>query len=255
MRLSEKMGKNKILQPDAMERTISRLEIFCYHIRRYQTDVIIAVATAAVRAAANQEEFLRKVREKTGLEFKILTGDEECYYDYMGVIHTMPFQNFVMLDTGGGSSEVVLVKNGELVKNVTLPLGSVVLSEAYNDISHGEMVAYVSKELEKIGPLPKNCTIIGLGGCIRCLAKIDKRSNGSIDGSIHQYELSAQTIKRIYKNIRNTPRSKRKYILGMSRDRSDIILAGITPLYSLMKKIDSPRLLICGFGVREGLFF
>ena len=101
VRLSQGTGETGELQPEPIERTIETLHLFQRLMTVHGTNRVIPVATAAVRDAANQKAFLDRVEEATGLSFTVLTGDEEATYDYLGVINTLPLQDFLLIDTGG----------------------------------------------------------------------------------------------------------------------------------------------------------
>lgn len=134
VRLSEGMGEEKILKEKPMERTIHALMYFKKLLEVHETVEVYALATAAVRMAKNQAEFLQCVKQTTGFEFKVLTGHEEAYYDYLGVVNSMSLENALILDIGGASTELIWMKDRKLVEAVSLPIGSVSLSERFNGV-------------------------------------------------------------------------------------------------------------------------
>ena len=107
VRLSENMGPEKMLKPTPMERTIAALKDFKQICMVLENVRVIAVATAAVRQAANQIEFLKRVKEETGFNIKVISGEREAYLDYVGVTRTLPIKNGLIIDTGGASMELM----------------------------------------------------------------------------------------------------------------------------------------------------
>ncbi|MSE22435.1 exopolyphosphatase, partial [Lactobacillus parabuchneri] len=123
-RLSEGMGRGKILQPAAMERTIESLADFKQIYSQYQDKRVIGIATAAVRQAKNQAQFLQAVKSRIGISLKVLTGSQEAYYDYLGVINRLGIKNCLILDIGGASCELIRVSNGESANLTSIPIGA-----------------------------------------------------------------------------------------------------------------------------------
>ncbi|MDK2799380.1 MAG: exopolyphosphatase / guanosine-5-triphosphate,3-diphosphate pyrophosphatase [Clostridiales bacterium] len=267
VRLSEKMGDENTLKPLAIQRTISALKLFKKLIEAHKVDKVITVATAAVRNAANQQFFLDKVKIETGYEFTVISGEDEGYYDYVGVINTIDIDNCVIIDTGGASTEFILVENRRMKNVVSLPYGAVVLTEKFqpkDDNGSDRCKAiqasteeFMQKQLANIPWLEqaKGLPVVGVGGAIRTLAKIDKKKIGFPLESLHNYQLSADEVTAAYDKVANTSAEDRKNIPGVSKDRADIIAAGLVPVKSLMDYLQSDKLVISGNGLREGVFF
>ncbi|MFJ6942797.1 MAG: exopolyphosphatase, partial [Limosilactobacillus mucosae] len=131
-RLSEGMGHEKILQPEAMERTIQAIKHFKRQYQGLPNLQVQAIATAAVRQAKNRQEFLQRVKQETGLTVRVLSGYKEAYYDYLGVVRTLKLNHCLILDVGGASCELVLVQHRKARDLISLPIGAVNLSEQYH---------------------------------------------------------------------------------------------------------------------------
>ena len=115
VRLASNMGPEKMLKSTPVKRTIDALKEFRAICDRYRNKnlTIIAVATAAVRQAQNQLQFLEKVQRETGFEIHVISGEREAYLDYVGVNQTLPIDKGIIVDTGGASMELISVNNGE----------------------------------------------------------------------------------------------------------------------------------------------
>ena len=90
VRLSENMGPEKTLKSVPMERTIATLKQFRAIYEKLPDVHVTAVATAAVRQATNQEEFLEKVHDEAGIDFEVISGEREAYLDFLGVTCALP---------------------------------------------------------------------------------------------------------------------------------------------------------------------
>jgi exopolyphosphatase/guanosine-5'-triphosphate,3'-diphosphate pyrophosphatase len=101
VRLSEGTTTDNRLQPAAMARALETLQMFQAFCASNQVRRVMPVATAAVRDAANRAEFLAKVRATTGLNLRVLTGEEEAYLGALGVINGLGLRDGLVVDVGG----------------------------------------------------------------------------------------------------------------------------------------------------------
>jgi len=262
VRLSEGMGESLNLKEKPIQRTIEALHYFRKLIEVNQAEEVYALATAAVRLSTNQSLFLDRVKKETGFHFRVLSGQEEAYYDYMGVVNSMITPDALILDIGGGSTELILMENRKLAHAISLPIGSVSLTERFSKIKSkqkriDESTAYIESLYKGIPWLhkAKGKPIIGLGGIIRTFGKIDRSLNGYPIENMHNYKLHEQEVDRIFKLILNTEDKDLDKIGGISKKRADIISMGLMPFKCLFNQIQSKEILISGNGLREGFFF
>ncbi len=260
VRLSEGMWKSNLLTEKAMERTISELKKFKAIIERHNVKKVIALATAAVRNALNGQEFLERVYCETGINFSAITGEEEAYLDYLGVINTIDIENCIIIDTGGGSTELVLVEEKKVKNSISIPFGAVTLTEQFlemDDSKIDEAEKYMRDLYKSISWLSKSkvLNIVGLGGSVRTLSKVHKRKIEFAGHPIHNYRMSVKDAEDIFCLIENTERFSRKDIPGVNKDRADIILGGLVPIKVLMEYTGAQNVIISGNGLREGAFY
>ena len=263
VRLSEGMAVTDRLSPPAMQRALETLRLFRKLIDSHKAQSILAIATAAVRNASNAQPFLERVRLDTGLDFTVVTGEQESYYDYVGVINTLDVTDCLILDTGGGSTEIILVEGRRVVNSISLPYGAVVLTEGF--LKNGDATKADLKRTEEfmegqIKAIPwlrnrKGTTVVGLGGSIRNLAKIHRSLKGFFIDGLHNYAIDAADVASNYDRITGLKTAERKRMQGLGKDRADIIVGGLVPLKVLMEHTKAERLLISGHGLREGVFF
>ncbi|GAA2976680.1 exopolyphosphatase [Lentilactobacillus parakefiri] len=264
VRLSENMGAEKILQPEAIERTIAALKGFKVIYSKLDNLTIKAVATAAVRQATNQKQFLKRVKNDIGINLTVISGAKEAYYDYVGVNETLPATNAVIIDTGGASAEIILVQNGKVSNLISIPIGSVTLSSKFDlaDVISAKEVfkamIFVNEIFQNVWWLRNglNLPIIGLGGSNRTLAKINRRFNNLLDtNDIHGYQLRDSLINETFERIIDMNLEERKKVPGINKERADIIVGGLIPVILLMNYLDSDRIMFSTSGLREGILF
>lgn len=262
VRLSEGLGSDLILKEAPIQRTIRALAYFKKLIEVNSVQSVYALATAAVRMAVNQSEFLDRVKSETGFDFMVLSGDQEAYYDYLGVVNSMELRDALIVDIGGGSTELIWMKDRKLERAVSLPLGSVTLSERFGDIKSRKKrveaaethIKSIYKEISWLKHL-KDSPIIGLGGVIRTLGKVDRARNGYPLENLHNYRLHESEVAEICAQIFDSPQKDLENIQGISKRRADIIALGILPFKCLFERIDAPEIRISGNGLRDGFFY
>lgn len=263
VRLSEGLSSDGLLKDEPVDRTLKALEYFSNLIEVYGVTEVHALSTAAVRQAKNQSDFVEKVYQQTGLKLRILSGEEEAYYDYLGVINAIALNDAIIVDIGGGSTEIILVRNRRLVNAISIPFGSVILTERFfkgektkkKDIQACE--AFLLKLLKDISWLKKgkNIPIIGLGGVIRTIGKVDRNMNRYSGELMHNYQLTDEELKNVFDLIHTCDVKDIDKIEGISKRRADIMTMGIMPIKVLQKLLQSPSLVISSNGLREGYFF
>lgn len=264
VRLSANMGKEKVLKKEPIERTLGALKDFKKYLNGLDHLEVRAVATAAVRQAVNQKKFLKKVKDEVGFDIEVISGNTEAYYDYLGVTRSLPANNCVIVDTGGASSEIILVQNGRVSNLISIPVGSVTLSQQFgleDEISANkifELLIYLNKVFNDIWWLRngQNLPVIGLGGSNRTIAKINRNYNNFLDfEDIHGYKLSDNEVNKTFENILQLNCESRKKVGGLSKTRADIIIGGLAPIVNLMQYLDSDRVMFSKCGLRDGIIF
>ncbi len=263
VRLSEGMGAENVLRAAPMERTVQLMKVFKALCDANGIDTIIATATSAVRDARNQAEFLQRVEREAGLKLRVLSGTEEAYYGYLGAINSTPLTNGLVLDIGGGSLEVSRVHQRRLTQSTSLPLGAVRLSETFlrsDPIKPSDVRLvnrYVEALLSSIDWLKasRGDQLVGLGGTVRALAKIDQRRRAYPLDRLHGYVLTLPAIEALLHEMEELPLSKREKLPGLNSDRADVIVGGTLALVQLMRQGGYHELIVCGQGLREGLFY
>ena len=266
VRLSEGVGLDGGLRPASMDRAIDTIRMFRAFCDAQAITHTVPVATAAVRDATNQVEFLRRLQEATRLRFRVLTGEEEAYFGVLGAINGLGLPNGLVMDVGGGSAEVSRVRRSGFVQGQTTPLGALRLTEmffesrdrAVKPAEIDRLKAHLAATWQgfpwlRLGLHEK---FIGIGGTARALARIDREARNYPFGLLHGYELEMRRLDNLVERLSELPPDERaRKVPGLQSDRSDIILAGAMVVAEAMRRAGADRLTVCGHGLREGLFF
>lgn len=256
LRLSAQMDEYDCLPPEAVRRTVQVMRAFQRQIQLHHVKKVRAVATAALRHAANRAAVVEEIKREAGIAVEIISGEQEAYYDYLGVIYSVPLEDFVLIDTGGGSTEVVLVEKRKMTARVSIPYGAVVLGEMFGE-KYAEMKRFLQQKLREL-PFMEQCKrlpVVGLGGSIRALGKAHCFYHRHPLVSIHEYPLSRRAVEDIYRQMCQLPPAKREQAYAVSKSRRDIIVPGLSPLIALLEETGAENVVVSGNGVREGIFF
>lgn len=266
-RMAEGMGKTlgeKVLKKAAIERTLAALADFKKEYQNLPNLKVKGIATAAVRAASNSQAFLSQVKELTGVDVEVLSGDAEAYYDYVGVKNSLKLNDFILCDMGGGSFELAVVKDGQAVNLASIPFGAVSLTERFNaqdllsakDLFRfqGFVQGLFNEQLWLLEG--RYLPLVLLGGANRTVARTEmmRRGQKNLD-EFHGVKMSARSFLNIYTDWLGLNFSQRQERLGVEADRADIILGGLTPIAQLIQQLDIPELIFSESGVREGILY
>jgi len=263
VRLGMDMTTDGRLDPLRMEKAISTLSRFQSLCEGLGSCNIFPVATEAVRRASNQKEFLDRVKAALHMEIRVLSGTEEAYYDYFGVINSMDLSSGLIMDIGGSSTELILVKNKCIKEAISLPFGALNISAQFdltdkmNSNSEKDLNKYLLAQFKKVPWLEeaKNLPLIGVGGTVRNIGKVSRKTiNYPIDRS-HNYQMESSEVLDIYDSIKYKNAEQRRKIKGLSKERSDMFIGAFSVAANLMKLCNNPLLIVSGSGLREGLIY
>ncbi|HEY2593597.1 MAG TPA: Ppx/GppA phosphatase family protein [Chloroflexota bacterium] len=251
------------LSPETIDRTLRIVRGFVAVAASSGAERTMAVATAAVREARNGQRFIERTRDELGIPVDIANGDEEARFGFLGAVHGLPVQDGIVLDVGGGSLQLIHFRGRKLERSWSLPLGALRLSDRFlksDPPTRGEMRAlkeYVYAALSEAGirPLVGDEKLLGTGGSIRNLAKVDRRMRGGEYpiSRLHAYELDRRRLDGVASLLSGEPSSSRVTIPGLNADRSDSIVGGGLVVQAVMDRLLASQLTVAGYGMREGV--
>ncbi|MGB5930438.1 MAG: phosphatase [Cyclobacteriaceae bacterium] len=222
---------------------VKLMEAFKILIDLYETDDYMALATSAMREASNGREVAALVKEKTGLEIRIIDGDEEADLINRGLQAYLTDRTYLHIDVGGGSTELNLYIRKEKVASRSFPIGSVRSLEKHdNPESWEEMRSWVLNHLKR---RHSKVISIGTGGNINKLSDLAGKKPGKTIG-IDKLEEVQQYIGQFSQHDRINK-------LELNPDRADVILPASDIYLSVMRWADSDRILVPEVGLKDGM--
>jgi exopolyphosphatase/guanosine-5'-triphosphate,3'-diphosphate pyrophosphatase len=249
------------LGEETMARTIDALREFQAIAVGAGATRTVAVATAAMRDARNQRLFLDRVEHELGLRIRILSGRQEAAYGFNGAVRALAAADGLLFDLGGGSLQVSSFRNRRIATDVSLPFGALRMSEAWvrADPPTAKQLRRLREHIRagleraRIGRLAAGTLLIGTGGTLRNLAKIDRESRPYQVRSLHGYELRSDRLEEIVERLTSTRKRRLDDIPGLSGGRADSVVGGAVVIQTLAEFVKARRILVSGHGLREGL--
>jgi exopolyphosphatase / guanosine-5'-triphosphate,3'-diphosphate pyrophosphatase len=245
-----------------VQRTIDALKMFRDIIDFNSIDQVLPVATSVVREASNKDDFLKHIYDQTGFQFKVLSGQEEGLYSYVGALKSICLPTTLFFDLGGGSLELVYTENYFIKKIRSYPLGALRMSNmfgvkngTFSKRNYSKMAHYILDILpdREEFDMSWDTTLIGVGGTLRAMARYDQELNGYGLDKIHQYEMHNISLSSIAKNFYKMDADQLVENNAVGADRAGTITAGSAIINLLMEKFDFERIVVSAQGLREGV--
>lgn len=263
VRLGEKLASNGIISDEASNRALESIQRFRKLLTGLKVEAVEAVATSAVRTAANGKELVERLSGELGHEIRVVSGDEEAELTAASALSNfdMHGKRYAMVDIGGGSVEIVTACGNHVEEFYSLDLGAVVMTDRFllSDPVSGNELAKLQKHIRSAlkqtfgGNRLSVDTLIGSGGTLTALGGMTMQMRKDNYVSIHGYEVLRSEVVHLLAMLLRKDLKGRRTVPGLSQDRADIIVAGLVVIDELMEFFDANRLLVNERGIREGL--
>ena len=224
---------------------------------------IFAAGTSALREAKNSEDFLKGAKEKLNLPIEVISEEKEAQLSFLAVAKDLGEvkKPILVVDVGGGSTEFILGKGHQIRQWISLPLGSVRVTEQFlhsNPVQDAEWEKMKSNIRERLINIPHSqepFSMVAVGGTATTLASVEMGLEEFITKKIHHFILKKEELGNQLLLYRSKTIQERKKIPGLPVARSDVILAGGAILYLAMEELKCSSVLISCHGVRYGLLY
>jgi exopolyphosphatase/guanosine-5'-triphosphate,3'-diphosphate pyrophosphatase len=261
LRLVHELSLSTSLGEPVVQRTVEALRGFQAIARGVGARKVIVVATSAVREASNGQAFVERLRCETGLDVEIIAGDVEARYGFLGAVYGVPADNGVLVDIGGGSVQLVRFRNRTMERSWSLPLGALRLSDRFltsDPPGAGELRRledYVRRSLKDAAApkLEAGDVVVGTGGSIRNLAKLDRMRRDYPIPRLHGYQLGRRDVADLVTRLAQQTAAQRAQMPGLNVSRFDSIVGGAVCLRVILETLGATGMLVSGHGLREGV--
>ncbi|WP_267383541.1 Ppx/GppA phosphatase family protein [Cyanobacterium sp. uoEpiScrs1] len=269
VRLGERGRKDTKLTEDAIKRAISSLKRCKDVATSLKVDHIVAIATSATREASNRQDFIQRISSEVDIQVNLISGYEEARRIYLGVLSGMNFQDrpHVIVDIGGGSTEIILADVREPRFLSSTKVGAVRLTEKFittDPVSEKEfsnlrnyvrgMLKHSIDELRhKLGD-NEQLRLVGTSGTIATLSTINALQKlGEVPSPLQGYQIGRKEVKDLVKKLASMTYEERLKTSGISDKRAGIIVAGGVILMEVMSMLMLDNITICERALREGI--
>ena len=257
--LASYIDSSGMLNKEGQEKAVSALRKFVKTAKQMNVEPLYAVATASLRNASNGVEVLSYINQSVGLSMQLLSGEEEAIADLHGVRMNIPFDDGLVVDIGGGSTELVLYRNNKVLYANALPLGSLGAYTKFVQkiIPTKKEIKQIQKEfIEVLKPLdlqiPKRIMIYGLGGSIRAIRKL---YNHHFDYESINVQLTKKQLTILLDEISNYNKEIQLDIVRLVPERVHTVIPGLAILLAICQEYNLDEIMVNHHGVREGYLY
>lgn len=239
-RLGEGVDRDRVLADAPIARTLDAIAAYAERWRAQGCDVTRAIATSAVRDAANREAFVQHAQAQTGVVVEVISGDEEAALSFAGATVGSTTGPVTVLDIGGGSTEIVHGMHGHVTAATSLDIGAVRLTERHithdppTDAEIDAVRADAKAAIETAPRASEASTFVGLAGTITTLAVLALGLPAYDRARVHHARLSLEQVDAQFARLRAMTSDERRALPSMP-GREDVILAGMVIFEEVMK--------------------
>ncbi len=236
-------GKGEIGK-DRRKMFIDTMKIFADVMKIYQVEHYRACATSAMRDAKNGNEIIKEIKETSGIDIEIISGDEEATLIYENHIAEGLDKNFAYLyiDVGGGSTELTFYENGKMKYEKSFNIGTIrLLNKLVSDDQWKDMKEEIRKNINSKKPV----VAIGSGGNINKIFSMSRTKDGK--------PISTAFLKKYYKELSKLTVAERMSRFGIREDRADVLVPALQIYNNVMNWSDIDKIFVPRISVADGL--
>ena len=266
VRLGRGMSESGFLSEASMKISCEAVTRMVHAAEKLNAEIFI-VGTMALRTAANAEVFTKMIKDSTGFDVHVFSGEDEAKYSWLGAVDGFNIEGDVMMfDSGGGSTEFVLGRDGKVNKITSVPIGAVNLSEKFFNIYDSpikksfcdEAVEYAKNLLfeNKINEFisnENNVQIIGVGGGIVTMAGVKFACESFMPSKLHGSILNIRDVNTQIKMYASLNLKERQNVIGLPASRADIILGSASIVKAVFEIFQAKSCIVSINGLRHGL--
>ena len=229
----------------------SRIEMFIKTIQSYKLLMevyhvkhFITAATSAMRDATNAKQILEKIKKETGIEIKVISGEDEASFIYENHVaeNLNSQESYLYIDVGGGSTELTFFSDGKLITKQSFDIGTIrLLKNQVSEEKWNEMKEFIRKKTSGY----HHITAIGSGGNINKIFSLSKRKEGK--------PLSLELLRNYYKEFSSLTLAQRISLYHLREDRADVIVPALLIYINVMRWAETEDIFVPQIGLADGL--
>ncbi len=263
VRLGQDLAKRGSLHPKAKRRCLEELRNFSEKIDQFEVKNVLAAGTAALRNAGDGAKFVQEIKDQLGFRFRIISGDEEAGLTFKAIQREFSdlAQQFIMIDIGGGSSELVVGDKDRILSKTSLEVGTVSFTERF--IQHDPPTteelnaasSSIAELMHQFSVSLSSSMTVGVAGTVTTLKAVDLEMDEYDPSAVHRSQLNKDDVVRLGNLFRSMPTKERIKLKGLPPKRADIIPMGATILETFMEELNLESIYVSDRGLRWGLLY
>jgi len=234
------------ITPLKAEKLLKTIKSYKYLLDVYDVKHLKACATSAMRDARNSDEIIRKVKSETGIDIKIISGQEEASFIYENHIAEgmTDVESYLYIDVGGGSTELTFFSDGKLIFKESFNIGTIrILKNQVTELLWDEMKEFIKLKTKGY----HHVTAIGSGGNINKIFSLSKRKEGK--------PLPLDLLRDYFKEFSNLSVPQRISLYKLREDRADVIVPALLIYINVMRWADAQEIFVPKIGLADGLIY
>jgi len=232
------------ISEDKIDMFVKTIQSYKLLIDVYGVKHFIAAATSAMRDAGNAKQILSRIKKETGIDIKVISGDEEANYIYESHVADSlgSDESYLYIDVGGGSTELSFFSDGKLITKQSFNIGTIrLLKNQVTEEQWDEMKRFIKQKTSGY----HHITAIGSGGNINKIFSLSKRKEGR--------PLPLELLRNYYKEFSSIPLSQRISLYQLREDRADVIVPALLIYINVMRWADTEEIYVPKIGLADGL--
>lgn len=245
LRLGFDVFENNMISDEKVTMVLKTIKAYKYLLDIYDVKHLKACATSAMRDAKNSPDIIRKVKEETGIQIEVITGDAEASYIYENHIaeNLDKLHSYLYIDVGGGSTELTFFADGKLVFKKSFNIGTIrLLKQQVDEYTWDDMKDFIRRETKFHSG---DMIAIGSGGNINKVFSLSKKKEGK--------PLHIELLKDYYKELGSVSLEDRIRLYKLREDRADVILPALSIYINVMKWSGIDEIYVPKIGLADGL--
>jgi exopolyphosphatase/guanosine-5'-triphosphate,3'-diphosphate pyrophosphatase len=246
LRLGDDVFEIGKISKEKARNTIDTMKAFKLIAKIFDVNKLRAVATSAMRESSNSTKIIEKVKEKSGIEIEVITGQEEAELIF-GTFMLLDFDKtipFVVIDVGGGSTEISFFNSGQKVASRSFEVGTIrLLKKKVDESIWREMAFWLKENIPQI----QTMKLFGTGGNINKIHKIV--------GCKDNEPVSIKSINKLYKSLKPLSIEDRIDLFHLKPDRADVIIPAMEIYVFIMEKINIQKIDVPKIGLSDGMIY
>jgi len=245
--------QNNTLKSQDTDSLCHLLKSFINAAKRFTQAPPLAFATASLRGLENEGQIVQRIFQETGLHVRVLSGEEEAYFSFLGARQSLPVKAGMVVDLGGGSTELLTFRKNRVEKAVSLPFGCLTLYHRFfadekQDYENCEKM--VMKRLKEEAPFLSGNSILLTGGSAKAVLKYK-----NVLEEKRTFTLGTAQMRKVRRHYEKGDTERKEKVAAILKDRFRLIPPALAVFSQITEFYGKEQVFVCRGGVREGYLF